>query len=102
MGKNHHALFKLYNHLRTQNELEEIRPVAIVSIILTLIPLLFFIIKFYLYKLSSDSEDWNCLGVYLDGTIGSIIAFLILLTTTYITLALKEYEDSRDKKNQEY
>lgn len=89
---------------------EEIRKIVKIVVIVTsisiIMPVCFYIYKFYDYKLSDIPSDWGTFGDYVGGTIGTLfgaIAALFTLISIYITLkiaiGLQEYEHKKYTEN---
>ncbi|RZK45994.1 MAG: hypothetical protein EOO97_00015 [Pedobacter sp.] len=74
------------------------RSLIIASLILTLAPILSYIINFHKTGISKSVADWGVFGDFLGGTVNTIISFLTLLVTIFIALELSRLDDQRNNK----
>jgi uncharacterized membrane protein len=73
--------------------------IAIVLLIVALIPVVFFIAKFYNQDISSSGTDWSDFGSYFGGILNPIIAISNVLVLIYLTLKVSEFENNRNEKS---
>jgi hypothetical protein len=72
-----------------------------VTVVLTIVPLVFYLYKFDSFTLSSDHADWGTFGDYFGGILNPLIAFLTLGVTVFIAISFNNYEKRRDKQTQD-
>lgn len=71
------------------------------TVVLTVVPLIFYLYKFGSFTFSSDKDDWGTFGDYYGGILNPLIAFLTLGVTVFIAVTFNNYEKRRDKQAQD-
>ena len=71
------------------------------AIVISLIPIIIYILKLGSWTLSNKINDWSSFSSYLGGLLSPFISFLTLLITVYIAYSLNEYEKRKDKQLKE-
>ncbi len=66
-----------------------------IALAISIIPLVFYLIKFGSRNLSSDQAQWGSFGDYMGGMVNPFISFLTLLVTAYIAVSLNVYEQRK-------
>lgn len=82
---------------------KHIKYIAWGTIILSVIPFVFYLIKFGSFAFSETKGDWGTFGDYIGGLLNPFISILTLGVTVYIAWSINEYERKRDlaSKNEE-
>jgi hypothetical protein len=71
----------------------------IISILICLIPISCYIIKFAGHTLSSDPAVWGTFGDYLGGTINTILSLSNLIILAILTSSVSKQSNEENKKN---
>jgi hypothetical protein len=66
--------------------------IAICGLLISLVPLIFYILKMSTNSLSNDLNVWNLFGQYIGGTVGPIISILTLAVTAWIAIEFNDYQ----------
>lgn len=69
-----------------------------IALIISVIPIIFYLLKFGSLRFSSIKSDWGSFGDYIGGLLNPFISFLTLLVTIYIAISLNQYEEEKNKK----
>ncbi|MCR4033634.1 MULTISPECIES: hypothetical protein [Flavobacterium] len=71
----------------------------IISILICLIPISCYIIKFAGHRLSNDPAVWGTFGDYLGGTINTILSLSSLIILAILTSSINKQSNAENKKN---
>lgn len=71
------------------------------TIVLVIVPLLFYLYKFGSLTFSADKSDWGTFGDYLGGILNPLLGLLTLAVTVYIAMTFNDYEKRRDKQTKD-
>lgn len=68
-------------------------------ILLSLIPVIIFIIRFHNHELSNESINWSEFASYFTEILTPIISIINILVLVYLTLKISKIEDERSQKS---
>lgn len=68
------------------------------TIVICLIPIVVYILRFGQFALSENTADWGTFGDYIGGILNPITSFLTLLVTIYIAISINDYEKRKDEQ----
>ena len=69
------------------------------TIILTIVPLIFYMCNFGSWTFSSNKSDWGTFGDYIGGLLNPLIGLLTLAVTVFIAVTFNQYEKRRDEQS---
>jgi hypothetical protein len=75
---------------------KHIKCIAWGTVILSVIPFVFYLCKFGSFTLSDTKGDWGTFGDYIGGLLNPFISILTLGVTVYIAWNINEYEKRKD------
>jgi hypothetical protein len=70
-----------------------------ITIILTIVPVIFYLYKFGDGTLSTDKGEWGTFGDFIGGVLNPLISLLTLAVTVYIAITFNDYEKRRDEQS---
>ena len=82
-------------------ELKYLKRIIFTALIISILPILFYVAKFGSFTLSDKVNDWSSFSSYLSGLLNPFISFLALLVTVYVAYSINEYEKRKDKQIKE-
>jgi len=83
----------------TQLDMKRILILLTIVVLISLIPLLFYYIKFKEYEISNSPTDWADFSTYLSGTTGVLLSFFAVtfaLISIYFTTRIAKYIQIKD------
>jgi hypothetical protein len=69
-----------------------VKIIFIITVLIILVPIILYLLKFASPKLSSDLNIWSMFSQYIEGTIGTLIAFLTMIITTWIAIEFNDFQ----------
>lgn len=77
------------------NTKKELHRYIIVAIVLTILPIILYILKFWRFGISGDTQAWGVFGDFLAGATGPALAILNLIVLVRLTLSISDYDNQR-------